>query len=293
MLYQYSLYHLNIASDISFPDLEEVEFKTPDIIIKQNNLVAEKAELPNDGVLEVIYVENHEIGIKISDGKRIEYKSLTTLGLPIIRSYLLASGLGAILHQRGYPVLHGSAVEIDGEAVLFCGDSGMGKSNTAACFLKKGKKLLADDMCPIIFQNGKPMLATSHMNLKLTKRDIQAIGLSDRKSVDWGDSKEKHRLIADYENQPSTLPIRAIYMLEPASDETLDLQKINGSKCIYYLVKNTFRHVFVARTLKATEDLISYGQLSNAVHIKVLTRPLGSDTRDLIYQLVASDLNLD
>ena len=63
-----------------------------------------------------------------------------------IRVFLLGSCLGALLHQRGVLALHASAIETDQGAVLFMGDSGMGKSTTLQAFIKRGYKMLADDI---------------------------------------------------------------------------------------------------------------------------------------------------
>lgn len=49
------------------------------------------------------------------------------------------------LGMAGHVVLHASAVEVGGNAILFVGASGLGKSTLAASFAKHGGRLIADD----------------------------------------------------------------------------------------------------------------------------------------------------
>lgn len=63
-----------------------------------------------------------------------------------VTAFLLHQVFGFILHLRGFVCIHASAVVIDGSAVLFAGDSGMGKSSTAAAFAEQGYPVLADDV---------------------------------------------------------------------------------------------------------------------------------------------------
>ena len=59
-----------------------------------------------------------------------------------------------LLSIRGWSVLHGSAVEIDGRALAFVGVSGQGKSTMAALFCAAGAALVTDDVLPLRFETG-------------------------------------------------------------------------------------------------------------------------------------------
>lgn len=54
-----------------------------------------------------------------------------------------------ILHQRGMPTLHASAVATPHGAVGFLGPRGQGKSTMAAAFVRRGLPLLTDDVLPL------------------------------------------------------------------------------------------------------------------------------------------------
>lgn len=54
--------------------------------------------------------------------------------------------LAALLHRRGDPVWHGTALARDGRAILIVGASGGGKSTLSACLCAEGWALLSEDM---------------------------------------------------------------------------------------------------------------------------------------------------
>jgi hypothetical protein len=51
-----------------------------------------------------------------------------------------------LLRQRGWLPLHASGVELEGQAVLFLGASGAGKSTAAAAFHARGHQVVTDDV---------------------------------------------------------------------------------------------------------------------------------------------------
>ena len=56
---------------------------------------------------------------------------------------------GFVLRRRGVTVLHASAVNIGGKAVVLCGPSGAGKSTTAAALALRGIPVLCEDMAAL------------------------------------------------------------------------------------------------------------------------------------------------
>ena len=66
-----------------------------------------------------------------------------------IRTFAVTSGLGALAIQRGALVLHGTALERDGEAILLLGHPAAGKSTLAWCLLQEGWRLLSSELVAI------------------------------------------------------------------------------------------------------------------------------------------------
>jgi hypothetical protein len=72
----------------------------------------------------------------------------------LVELLLLGTVLAYCLERDGIPVLHASAVEIDGRLAVFPSPSGNGKSTLAAAFLQKGAALLTDDIFPLEYESG-------------------------------------------------------------------------------------------------------------------------------------------
>lgn len=75
-----------------------------------------------------------------------------------VRVFLLNTVLAALLHQRDYLVLHGSAAVVDGKAAAFVGISQAGKTAIALSLYDRGYLLLSDEISAIQVQDGKAIL---------------------------------------------------------------------------------------------------------------------------------------
>ena len=97
---------------------------------------------------------------------------------PFARQCVVGPGLGVVLHRRGRLVLHGSAVEVGGRAVVLLGQKGAGKSTTAAALLARGHRLLTDDLVAVDFDGGGwPQCAPGPVQMKLWPESAEALGL--------------------------------------------------------------------------------------------------------------------
>jgi hypothetical protein len=90
---------------------------------------------------------------------------------------LLVGTVGAVLLSlRGFPVLHGAAVERAGAAVGLVGPSGIGKSTLAALCCAAGARLVSDDVVPVELGD-PPRLAGGWPELRLRPAAASIAGL--------------------------------------------------------------------------------------------------------------------
>lgn len=98
--------------------------------------------------------------------------------LPLAQGLLaaeMAMNLQMALGQRRYLLLHASAVERDGKALLMTGESGAGKSTLAALLMARGWRLLGDEFALL-----DPVTGLVHGFPRLISLKNEAIGMMER-----------------------------------------------------------------------------------------------------------------
>lgn len=106
--------------------------------------------------------------------------------LPLAQGLLaaeMAMNLQMALGQRRYLLLHASAVERDGKALLMTGESGAGKSTLAALLMARGWRLMGDEFALL-----DPATGMIHGFPRLISLKNEAIGVMARemKGGRWG-----------------------------------------------------------------------------------------------------------
>lgn len=131
--------------------------------------------------------------------------------------FVLGTAFGILLHQRGHLVLHGSAVAVDGKAVVFCGPSGAGKSTLAASLVNEGYPFVNDDACHVGFDSdGRPVVFPDGRMLKLWADAVENLSLSDRKGAAVQSNFRKFYVPPASESSSSALQLALIYVLSEA-----------------------------------------------------------------------------
>lgn len=148
--------------------------------------------------------------------------------------------------QRGYLVLHGSCIEMNGKGVLFTGISGVGKSTLAAAFHKKGYKIFTDDVCAVeISPTGIPMVIPAFPKLKLWKDAAERLGEDISTLSPLRSKLQKYRVNVEAQFQETSLQLSRIYVLKPENKERISVKKITDFDKIEALIMNTYRFRFV------------------------------------------------
>lgn len=108
------------------------------------------------------------------------------------RQCVLGPGLGVLLHRRGRLVLHGSAVDVGGRAVVLVGDKGAGKSTTAAALVARGHRLLTDDLVALDETAGGAAVLPGPTQMKLWDASASALGVETEPFMDGVDKGVWH-----------------------------------------------------------------------------------------------------
>lgn len=233
-MYFYKAFGLNICSEISLPELSVGE-DVPDIDLF---IKAGKVQLP-----KLLKTPIYRRGIRalfgqgksgslilhwseIADFEAIEGNTLIvssyTSDPNLISLFTVSEAIGLILFQRGYFLLHASAVKVGNEAWCFMGNPGAGKSTTAAAFIKAGCELLSDDLTAITFDaKGIPYIVPAYPQLKIWDNTVKGLDYdrNELQPVSEGVNKFSYYPTDDFPKEPVRLG--AVYFIHKAKNQAV------------------------------------------------------------------------
>ena len=297
-MYHYFAHGLYITSDLCCPELAPVEPNghAPDIFIclgptptalenpaKQSVLYQAK---PNQFLLKLDRVAR----FWVQDGKQITIEPAADSAEETIRLFLLGSVLGALLHQRGQVILHGSAVETDRGAVVFTGPSGVGKSTLAAALHQRGYRVLADDVCSITYDEAaqEAQVYPGLAHLKLWADAAEQLDLTAVATRRVRPELEKYALPLPHIFNPTPVRLHAVYSLESSNLGKWQIEPLVQLKKIERLVAHTYRQRFLVGLGMRQQHFQQLTQIISQARVCHVTRPAaGFFMAELIERLTA------
>jgi hypothetical protein len=150
--------------------------------------------------------------------------------------------LPLILSHKGKLVLHGSAVDAEGSAIAFVGNSGRGKSTLAASFAVDGCPFLTDDGMVLEAEVSAYMVLPSHPSVRLYQDSQEALMPRDAPTAPAVHYTSKSRFIAGsalpHCAQPR--PLRAIYFLGEGTAQDVAIRRLNPAPALASLLQHAF-----------------------------------------------------
>jgi hypothetical protein len=294
--FDYVVSGLNVRSQLELPPAIRAESRhtKPDVTILLGKVPSHLASaqrhgkfwaadgdvfwLHMPGIMRVIIRGGHSI-IAEADGP-IEPRDLVV--------YLLGTAFSVALHQRGRVVVHASAVVVRGRAMLFCGQSGAGKSTMAALLGQRGYPLLNDDVCSLSLLEDEYAVHPDGRMLKLWPKSMEYL--------EWAgeDAVRVHRKMDKFYRAPEHVdlvarPIGGIYFLSASqADEGASLTTLPTAEAVAELLKNAYRPQLV----EAMAMTPSYFQMAVSVKqhaaLSRLIRPMDFSRADEALDLLES-----
>lgn len=276
-MYQYCAFGLGISSEVELPELLEAnEYGVQmDVKIELGSIIRKETEQWFYGDDSNFYLWiNDIVAFHIIDGKKIVIDPKTQ-DEGHIRLYLLGSAFGALLLQRGSLPLHGSALAIDGKAVVFSGRSGIGKSTLAHAFVKGGFPLLSDDVVAVdMLEGGVSIVHPAYPQQKLWYQSLEMYKIEGEGLQRIREGEEKYILPVKDVFLPESMKFAALVQLDvnDAVDECI-IEELKGVNKLQAVMNETYRHFFaIEMGLQAYHFQLS-SSIANLIRVIKVTRP--------------------
>jgi hypothetical protein len=207
--------------------------------------------------------------------------------------YLLGPILGFVRRLRGATCLHGSAVALDGRAVILVGASGAGKSTTAAALARRGWAMLTDDVAPLIEQGGSFLVQPGLPRLLLLPEALRSLGGGLNGPAGLSPVWDKFALdpaAAGFAFCPQPLPLGAIYLLgdRQADAAAPTIEPVPGAASLVQLASNVFGFSVLSPAMRA-EDFAHLGRVLGQVPVRLLRRPDDPRRLDEVCDAILAD----
>jgi hypothetical protein len=231
------LYGLKVEADYDLHDIGEPFDGSPDVEVRSLPRFAEWTALDGEILLDFSTENDHWYVLVRGPSGRL------TLRIPTLCDFVISADLAhvtvamhadapdgmdavlttgtllsALLFLRGAPVLHGSAVEVEGAAIGFIGHSGQGKTTMATAFCAEGAASVTDDVLVIDAQAGRqPLVRRGSRELRLRDGTLELVGAGDADAATRTTVDARTVLTPRY-TAHDLLPLRAIVIPRPRRD---------------------------------------------------------------------------
>ena len=193
-----------------------------------------------------------EIGLFNIAKERIEYKKSRHCSDHDFLRVLLSLPIGYCLMYNNNLVIHASVVSKDGNASIFIGKSGMGKSVLAYQLIKKGFKFLSEDICAITEDNFvQPSMPFIKISEEFISNNVQKTYKLN------SDKRDRKGLFIDQEKfLDSPQKIKNIFILNTSSSDTCEITNLTIKKSLPSIFKNSFKSLPLLNDKKLDEQVI-------------------------------------
>lgn len=288
-MFIYSAYGLVVGSEMELPGMEPGE-GAPDLVIRYGTVkLAPPEVIRSNGYYGLAGDDIHYVWRGICRA-RIRSHEITLQpegagGEEAVANLLIGPFIALVMHQRGRLVIHGSGVRIGGRVVGFIGNSGQGKSTTAAAFMRAGYTIVSDDLLSIAEDRERVMVHAGSPQIKLWPESARAIGADPDQLPKIVSAKQKH-LLAFERHLPPTLPLACLYVLEEGDEA---IEPLGPNEALVELARHSYCAILVDELGDRRRHFLQCARLAARVPVRRLKRPLSLDHLSRVVTLVEAD----
>lgn len=281
----YKLYNCCIKADLPIEDfffIETVNNGLSDIIVKKSKIAFKKLEINKNTKFDLFssrnYTEIYKKGFGkfvLKDGRSVFYEPDQKVMLPNLIVYIFSNVFAYLLYQRGCVVLHGSAIEINGNSYFFSGRSGIGKS-TVVNHLNKLGTFLSEDTCCFVEHEDFFSIAQSLSFIKLDDKLNDSLCFYDTQA-----DVRNRKIVKLYPHKKSdTNKFKSGFFLKYGA--TKRVKKLSSSEALKAFIAN------MRSSYPQSED--SFGQIHD---LKLLAKIIKSNNFYNVYRDINEDFDIE
>ena len=279
----YSLYGLTIESNLELPALSPANNQEPDVKVTLGGTLP---EFPRQDKPWFISSALDEFGVPIltawkaadgsqyyfsycdgtdfvvdATGSRVDGTWTNDYSLENTCYYLYGQIAAFVLRLHGVASVHGSSVLIGEHVLTISGDSGAGKSTTAAAFAKRGYPILSEDVTALVEVDHRPFVHLGYPRINLWPDSAdsvygpshalpQIVPTWEKLFIDLGSDGRFHEQIA---------PLGAVYVLEARSSAANAplIEQLSPGESLIALLTNTHGRYLVDSDMRQREFAIA------------------------------------
>jgi hypothetical protein len=230
-----------------------------------------------------------------ADGRHIWVSWDDSIAFEHVAAHVLNSALGFNLRLRGHACLHASSVMVDDRAVLFVGDSGMGKSTTAGFFARSGCPLLTDDFAALRSDNRQIWIDPGYPSVRLFPDSGRTLanGTADDALKPVAPNRRKHYLnlaASGYPFAESAAKLGMIYVLAGRAEE-VESRPVPPMQALVELMQHLYPWA-MSGTAEHQRDIKALAALAQQVPVRWLVLPNQIDKLGAVVEQARFDLEI-
>lgn len=288
----YSLYGLNVGSDVALPGLPpggdgsdvaicERRFDLPSVFSEE---IGKELDVTQDSA----YLRCDFGSFHLHAGREISMMPAPAADASFLAQFVAGIVFGILLRQRGDLVLHASAIAVHEKVVAFVGNTVSGKSTLVAALLGRGHAFVADDVLPVRFADGVPLAYPGVPTLKLWPEIVRSMG-DDPAGLPlaWpAEEKRLWRVERGFVRDP--LPLSRVYVLALGDAHTVTA--VSPTEAVYELARCGYCAEFL-QGIDAEWQFHQTSALAQSVPIYRLRRVMSLDRLPELVDLIEADLS--
>ena len=239
-MFHYKVCSLNVLSDVHIPVFKAIKnsHKHDLKITLSSNFINEDFQESNTIFLDnsVYYKSRPGLIFKISSNSDITIYRSNEIDINKVWEMLIGVPFGYALRKKGFMVLHGSSVVVNGQAVCIVGSSGLGKSTLALSLVERGFSFLTEDLSiikdDIVHFYSSWIKIDKNLKNKIKTDSNKNIGLSF-------DSRGRELFKMSKENCSENAAPKAIYF--PIFGDDKNIEQMNDHEIFKFLFAYSYR----------------------------------------------------